>query len=411
RAARVQVPREAGTNRWMRRIRGAVGMGLTWAAGWALVGVLIGLSWSFGLPMEWFVEVFDAPLPALAIPGFVGGTVFSMVLGIAGGRRRFAELSLPRFGAWGAVGGLLLGLFPSLVGVSGGTVSVAAAAGIIGTLTLLSAVSASGSLALARTAEERQLLDAGADVAEVERTGGEAQKRLGGRIRGPFGAVLAVGVFANIAYTLGSVVEVTVNNRWGRKLLPVGPVLFRQGVLFSVGLTLVLPTIILTIHAAGNDGSDLEVEDNFPTPVYDDGGRAANWVAVGASGWKVDSLATSFPNYGQTKVDVFAPDLDILSAAPGDEWETQQGTSMAAPVVTGVAALLMAYFPELTAADVKDILLASSVKYADRMVPRPGDPSPTGEPAPLVRFGELSVSGGVVNAYEAVRLALEREKR
>ena len=166
---------------WLRRIRGAVGMGLTWAAGWGLVGVLIGLSWSLGLPMEWFIEVFDAPLAALAVPGFFGGAVFSTVLGIAGRRRRFDELSLPRFGAWGALGGLLLGLAPALVAVSTGAASVAAAAVIIGTLTLLSAVSASSSLALARMAEKRELLDAGAEVAEVGLTGGEAQELLGGR--------------------------------------------------------------------------------------------------------------------------------------------------------------------------------------------------------------------------------------
>ncbi len=75
--------------KWLRRIRGAVGMGLTWAAGWALFGLLIGvtsilLPW---LPWELFFDVFDAPLPALAIPGFVGGVLFSRVLGIAGRRR------------------------------------------------------------------------------------------------------------------------------------------------------------------------------------------------------------------------------------------------------------------------------------------------------------------------------------
>ncbi len=62
-------------------------------------------------------------------------------------------------------------------------------------------------------------------------------------------AAMAVGVFANVAYTLGSIIEVTVNNVWGKKVLPVGPMLFRQGVLFSVGLTFVLPTIIITIGA------------------------------------------------------------------------------------------------------------------------------------------------------------------
>ncbi len=90
--------------RWLRRIRGAVGMGLTWAVGWALFGVLIGIASLLlpGLPWDLFFEVFDAPLPALAVRGFVGGAFFSTVLGIAGRRRRFDELSLPRFAAWGA---------------------------------------------------------------------------------------------------------------------------------------------------------------------------------------------------------------------------------------------------------------------------------------------------------------------
>ena len=166
--------------RWLRRIRGAIGMGLIWAAGWGFVGVLIGLSWSLGLPMGWFVEIFDAPLLALAVPGFFAGAVFSTVLGVAGRRRRFDELSLPRFGAWGALGGLLLGLTPALVAVSTGGASVAAATVIVGTLTLLSAVSASSSLALARMGEERELLDASADVAEVGLTEGEARELLGG---------------------------------------------------------------------------------------------------------------------------------------------------------------------------------------------------------------------------------------
>ncbi len=163
--------------RWLRRIRGAVGMGLTWAVGWALVGVLIGVS-SLLLPMGWFVDVFDAPLPALAVPGFFCGATFSMVLGIAGRRRRFDELSLPRFAAWGALGGLLLGLPP--VAVAGPTAGPAAIAVVLGTLTLLGAASASGTLMLARRAEDRELLDASAMVADVGLTEGEAHELLGG---------------------------------------------------------------------------------------------------------------------------------------------------------------------------------------------------------------------------------------
>ncbi len=173
--------------KWLRRIRGAVGMGLTWAAGWALVGVLIGITSLLlpGLPWVVFFEIFDAPLPALALPGFVGGALFSTVLGIAGRRRRFDELSLPRFGAWGAVGGVLLGLFPAAM-VAVGLASAAVdlwlfTAIIIGPLALLCAVSATGSLALARMAEDRALLEASEDVAEVGLTEGEAQELLGGR--------------------------------------------------------------------------------------------------------------------------------------------------------------------------------------------------------------------------------------
>lgn len=177
-------------NNWLRRIRGAVGMGLTWAAGWALAGVLIGVTSILlpDLPWDLFSKVFDAPLPALAIPGFFGGVFFSMVLGIAGRRRRFSELSLPRFAAWGAAGGLLLLLFPfalvavglaSREGSEVGTWQVLATIG--GPFILLSVVSASLTLLLARIAEGRTLRAAGEDVAEVGRTEAEAQELYGGR--------------------------------------------------------------------------------------------------------------------------------------------------------------------------------------------------------------------------------------
>ena len=106
---------------WLRRVRGAVGMGLTWAVAWAIVGLLIGVASNLlpGLPWNSFFEVFDAPLPALAVPGFLGGVFFSVVLGIVERRRSFAELSLPRFAAWGAVGGLLLSLLPAVLVVMG----------------------------------------------------------------------------------------------------------------------------------------------------------------------------------------------------------------------------------------------------------------------------------------------------
>lgn len=158
---------------------------------------------------------------------------------------------------------------------------------------------------------------------------------------------------------------------------------------------------VLMIHAAGNDGENLDDNANYPTPVYDDGGRAENWIEIGAANWMVDTLAATFSNYSQTRVDVFSPGVAILSTVPGSEYKQEDGTSMAAPVVSGVAALLMAYFPKLSASDVRRIILDSSVKYADDMVPQPGSGT-------AVPFGTLSVTGGVVNAYEAVRMALAR---
>jgi hypothetical protein len=154
-------------NKWMRRIRGALGTGLTWAAGWAIVGILIGVTSVLlpGLPF-WkpFFEVFDAPLPALAVPGFFGGALFSIVLGVAGRHRRFDELSLPRFTALGALGGLMLSLLPAAM-VAVGLANMDSERGIglwqltsmiSGPLILLSAASASASLMLARKAERQR---------------------------------------------------------------------------------------------------------------------------------------------------------------------------------------------------------------------------------------------------------------
>ncbi len=157
---------------------------------------------------------------------------------------------------------------------------------------------------------------------------------------------------------------------------------------------------VLMVHAAGNEGADLAVSANFPTPVFQGGSRAQSWIEVGASSWKgLDSLATSFSNYGKELVDVFAPGEDILSTVPGGGYERESGTSMAAPVVSGLAAMLMSYYPNLTAADVKRIILASATRHGDQMVVKPGS---GGE---KVKFGSLSATGGIVNAYSAVKMA------
>lgn len=156
---------------------------------------------------------------------------------------------------------------------------------------------------------------------------------------------------------------------------------------------------ILMVHAAGNDGADLAKGRNFPTPNYLGGGHPANWIEVGASSWKGgDKLAAPFSNYNQQLVDVFAPGEDILSTVPGNQYQRLSGTSMAAPVVSGLAALIMDYYPSLTAGDVKKIIMASVTKLGDQQVQQPGDGG-------KVPFGTLSVTGGIVNAYNAIQMA------
>ena len=174
--------------KWLSRVRGAAGMGVTWAAGWAVGGVLIGVTSRLlpGLPWwDAFFRVFDAPLPTLAVPGFIGGVIFSAVLGIAGRRRRFDELTLPRFAAWGVVGGLLLSLVPAAlvaVGLANGGLADPGmwgfTAAIAAPLALFSAVSASGSLALARMAEQHALLVPGAEAGGAGLGGGEQRHAL-----------------------------------------------------------------------------------------------------------------------------------------------------------------------------------------------------------------------------------------
>jgi subtilisin family serine protease len=160
---------------------------------------------------------------------------------------------------------------------------------------------------------------------------------------------------------------------------------------------------VLMVHGAGNEGEDLASNESFPMPVYKDGsGRAVNWIEVGASSWRSnDSLVANFSNYGKSQVDVFAPGVDIYSTFPGGGYKKNSGTSMASPVVAGLAALIMSYYPALAAADVKRIILESSTRMADKMVLRPGDGGGT------VRFGDLSITGGIVNAFTALRMADE----
>lgn len=158
---------------------------------------------------------------------------------------------------------------------------------------------------------------------------------------------------------------------------------------------------VLLIHAAGNDNDDNDAKPSYPNRFYNDGKEAKNWIEVGASSWGADeSLTAEFSNYGKKSVDFFAPGVEIYSTTPNNTYKEQNGTSMASPAVTGVAALLMSYFPELTAVQVKDILRESTRKFDNLNVLKPGSTTEK------VTLKELSISGGLVNAYEAVKLAI-----
>ncbi|HVG44403.1 MAG TPA: S8 family peptidase [Longimicrobium sp.] len=160
---------------------------------------------------------------------------------------------------------------------------------------------------------------------------------------------------------------------------------------------------VLLVHASGNEGANVDVTPSFPTRTFLAGGTAPNWIEVGASApGPADSLAASFSNYSRTGVDVFAPGASIWSTVPKGGYERLQGTSMASPVVAGVAALLLAYYPSLTPAAVKDIIIQSATRFPNQSVVRPG------EGGGQVPFAQLSVSGGVVNVYNALRLAEQR---
>lgn len=156
---------------------------------------------------------------------------------------------------------------------------------------------------------------------------------------------------------------------------------------------------VLLVHAAGNDSKNVDMAFNFPNPNYVNGGRASNVITVGASAEpKSGSYTASFSNYGKKEVDVFAPGANIYSTLPGgNNYGNASGTSMACPLVAGIAALTLEYFPNLSARQLKYVIEKSAQKPAEK-VTKPG----TDE---KVDMSELSKTGGIVNAYEAVKLA------
>lgn len=160
---------------------------------------------------------------------------------------------------------------------------------------------------------------------------------------------------------------------------------------------------VLFVHAAGNSGQDLHEYPNYPANMFPFQEEPfTNYMSIGASTRVHDEdLAARFSNYGKTRVDVFAPGFEIYSTVPTNDYLITQGTSMAAPMVAGVAAIIKGYFPELTMAEVRLVIMDSATDFSESMQKLPGSDE-------LVSFGDLSVTGGVVNVREAIKLAAQR---
>ena len=165
---------------------------------------------------------------------------------------------------------------------------------------------------------------------------------------------------------------------------------------------------VLLVHAAGNDAKDIDTAANYPSNTLLDHTKVtSNWITVGASSEDENkNLPAVFSNYGKNEVDVFAPGVSIYNLKPGSQYKENDGTSMASPMVAGVAALLRSYFPQLTAAQTKECICNSVEKYSKKVYrPLEGSKKKT-----KIRFNQLSVTGGVVNAYKAIKLAEKMTK-
>jgi subtilisin family serine protease len=156
---------------------------------------------------------------------------------------------------------------------------------------------------------------------------------------------------------------------------------------------------VLLVHGAGNESLNLDNKPNYPTDQENGVEFANNFISVGATEQKYgSSLVASYSNYGKNTVDVFAPGSNIYSTYPNNTYKAESGTSMAAPEVAGVAALIRSYYPKLTAAQIKKIIMDSGLALKTKVM--------VGKSSSEVKpFGELSKSSKLVNAFNALIMA------
>lgn len=166
---------------------------------------------------------------------------------------------------------------------------------------------------------------------------------------------------------------------------------------------------VLLVHSAGNDAENVDKNNFYPTYKYNDKTVAKNWITIGASSSKLDeSLVADFSNYGVTSVDIFSPGVSVISTDTCNTYSMHDGTSFSGPIVAGIAALILSYYPNLKPEEVIQILMESSYKVT---TPKKVNlPNVSGGKRKKTSFKKLSKSGGVVNAYNAFMLAKERDK-
>ena len=164
---------------------------------------------------------------------------------------------------------------------------------------------------------------------------------------------------------------------------------------------------VLIVHGSGNNRFDVDIKPYYPSD-YDYNKKinvVSNFINVGSISKRTDStMVSAFSNYGKKNVDLFAPGEDIYVATPGNQYTYDSGTSLAAPMVSGTAALIWLYYPNLTVQEVKKIILESGVSI-DKKVVKPGTKNE------MVPFSELCKSGKILNTYNAMKMAEEISKK
>ncbi len=161
---------------------------------------------------------------------------------------------------------------------------------------------------------------------------------------------------------------------------------------------------VLIVHAAGNDAKDVDTEPNFPTDEANGKEIADNLITIGAlNNVYGDKIVADFSNYGAKNVDVFSPGVEIYATVPNNQYKYEQGTSMASPNAAGVAALIRSYYPNLTASQVKHILMDSGTPIMENVI--------VDETKKTVPFSSTCVSGRIVNAYNALQMAEKMSKK